>query len=121
MIRARLGRTEIRACDTVYDLIVVGGGVAGVCTALAAFRSGVNALLIHDRGVLGGCNSSEVRVCMGGRINLAPYENLGNVVKETRRFRDIRPFSTRRTMRTTASGLPLTMAAMTKISASTRA
>ena len=82
VIRARLGRNEIRACDTVYDLIVVGGGVAGICMALAAFRSGVNALLIHDRGMLGGCNSSEVRVCMGGRINLAPYENLGNVVKE---------------------------------------
>ena len=82
VIRARLGRNAIHECDTVYDLIVVGGGVAGVCTALAAFRSGVNALLIHDRGMLGGCNSSEVRVCMGGRIHLAPYEKLGNVVQE---------------------------------------
>ena len=65
-----------------YDLIVVGGGIAGICTALAAARSGVKTLLIHDRHILGGCNSSEVRVCLGGMLNLPPYENLGRIVKE---------------------------------------
>ncbi|MBQ4053941.1 MAG: FAD-dependent oxidoreductase [Clostridia bacterium] len=68
--------------ETEYDLIVVGGGIAGICTALAASRSGGNVLLIHDRTVLGGCNSSEVRVCLGGRIHMPPYERLGDIVKE---------------------------------------
>ncbi len=66
----------------VYDLIVVGGGIAGICMALAAKRTGSRVLLIHDRFVLGGCNSSEVRVCMGGAVNLPPYEKLGSVVKQ---------------------------------------
>ncbi len=73
---------EAETSGIEYDLIVVGGGIAGICTALAAARSGVKTLLIHDRAVLGGCNSSEVRVCLGGMINLPPYENLGKIVKE---------------------------------------
>ena len=65
-----------------YDLIVIGGGVAGLCMAISAKRLGCDVLLINDRDVLGGCNSSEIRVCMGGGINLPPYEKLGNVVKQ---------------------------------------
>ena len=33
-------------------------------------------------GFLGGCNSSEIRVCMGRITNLPPYPNIRNVVKE---------------------------------------
>ena len=66
----------------LYDLIVVGGGMAGICMALAASRTGSDVLLIESREVLGGCNSSEIRVCLGGRIHLPPYPALGNVVKE---------------------------------------
>jgi hypothetical protein len=39
-------------------------------------------LLVHDREILGGCNSSEVRVCLGGMLNMPPYPNLGKIVKE---------------------------------------
>ena len=78
LLRKRLNWKEIVETDDEYDLIVVGGGIAGVCTALSALRSGVNVCLINDRGVLGGCNSSEIRVCMGGMINLPPYEKIGN-------------------------------------------
>lgn len=81
-LRKRLNWKEIQTCSEEYDLIVAGGGVAGICTALSALRSGVRVLLICDRGVLGGCNSSEIRVCMGGITNLPPYPNIGNVVKE---------------------------------------
>lgn len=81
-LRKRLNWKEIKKSSEEYDLIVVGGGVAGICTALAALRSGVRVMLIQDRGVLGGCNSSEIRVCMGGMTNLHPYPKLGNVVKE---------------------------------------
>ena len=62
--------------------MVAGGGVAGVCAALSAARLGAKALLLQDRDVLGGCNSSEVCVAMGGRIHVPPYEALGNVVEE---------------------------------------
>lgn len=37
-----------------YDVIVVGGGVAGVCAAVAAARQGVSALLLEKGIVLGG-------------------------------------------------------------------
>lgn len=65
-----------------FDLIVAGGGVAGVCTALSAIRSGVKTLLVQDRGVLGGCNSSEVRVSMGGQAHAGSYRHLGDIVDE---------------------------------------
>lgn len=80
-LRQRLGWKEVKREETVYDLVVIGGGIAGICTAIAAMRSGVSVALIHDRAILGGCNSSEVRVCMGGIINLPPYPKLGNVVR----------------------------------------
>ncbi len=81
-LRKRLNWHTVTDNDCEYDLIVVGGGIAGVCTAISAIRSGVSTLLINDRPVLGGCNSSEIRVCMGGIINLPPYEKIGNVVRE---------------------------------------
>jgi glycine/D-amino acid oxidase-like deaminating enzyme len=44
------------------DLCVVRGGLAGVCTALAAARAGLQVVLMQDRPVLGGNASSEVRL-----------------------------------------------------------
>lgn len=49
-----------------YDFVVVGGGMAGVCAAIAAARHGAKTALIQDRPVLGGNASSEVRVWMVG-------------------------------------------------------
>ena len=65
-----------------FDLVVVGGGVAGICAAVSAARLGLKVALIHDRPVWGGNNSSEVRVHLGGRIALEPYPELGGIVKE---------------------------------------
>jgi hypothetical protein len=65
-----------------YDLVVVGGGIAGICAAVAAARSGLTVALIQDRPVLGGNSSSEVRVLIRGAKNLPPYPNIGNVVSE---------------------------------------
>jgi hypothetical protein len=65
-----------------FDLVVVGGGMAGTCTALSAARLGVKVALIQNRPVLGGNNSSEVRVHLGARINVEPYPALGNLVNE---------------------------------------
>ena len=65
-----------------FDLVVVGGGIAGICSAVSGARSGLNVALVQDRPVLGGNNSSEVRVHLGGKIMLAPYPKLGGVVRE---------------------------------------
>ena len=65
-----------------WDMIVVGGGVAGCCAALSASRYGLKTLLLQDRGVLGGCNSSEIRVSAGGFMHTGPYPALGNVLEE---------------------------------------
>ncbi len=65
-----------------YDLVVVGGGVAGISAAVSAARLGCKVALINDRPVLGGNNSSEIRVHLGGRIEAGPYKELGNLQKE---------------------------------------
>jgi hypothetical protein len=65
-----------------FDLVVIGGGVAGTAAAISAARLGLQVALIQDRPVLGGNNSSEVRVHLGGRINVDPFPALGDVVKE---------------------------------------
>ena len=48
------------------DLVVVGGGLSGVCTAITAARAGIQAILVQDRPVLGGNASSEVRLWVLG-------------------------------------------------------
>jgi len=48
------------------DLCVVGGGLAGICTAISAARSGIKVILMQDRPVLGGNASSEVRMWICG-------------------------------------------------------
>jgi hypothetical protein len=49
-----------------HDVTVVGGGLAGVCAAVAAARLGRTVALINNRPVLGGNSSSEVRVWVVG-------------------------------------------------------
>ena len=48
------------------DVCVVGGGMAGLIAAMAAARGGAKTLLVHDRPVLGGNASSEVRMWICG-------------------------------------------------------
>ncbi len=49
-----------------YDLCVVGGGMTGLAAALAAARHGARVALVHDRSVLGGNASSEIRMHVCG-------------------------------------------------------
>ncbi|GIP28594.1 hypothetical protein J23TS9_37240 [Paenibacillus sp. J23TS9] len=48
------------------DVAVIGGGLAGVCAAIAAARLGSKVVLVNNRPVLGGNSSSEVRVWVCG-------------------------------------------------------
>lgn len=54
---------------TIYhetDLCVIGGGIGGMFTAIAAARRGARVVLMHDRPVLGGNCSSEIRMWISG-------------------------------------------------------
>lgn len=77
-----LGLTDEPEDAGTYDLVVVGGGMAGICTAISAARLGCSVALIQNRPVLGGNNSSEVRVGLSGLIYQKPYTNLGSLVDE---------------------------------------
>jgi hypothetical protein len=54
------------------DFCVIGGGMAGLTSAIAAARHGARTVLMHDRSVLGGNASSECRVhiCGADRHNV---------------------------------------------------
>lgn len=80
--RALSGQPEEPADAGSYDLVVVGGGMAGCCAAVSAARRGLRVALIQDRPVLGGNNSSEVRVGLSGLIHQQPYPRLGDLVDE---------------------------------------
>jgi len=53
---------EIPEQSLNFDLVVVGGGIAGCAASIAAAEQGLKVALIHDRPVLGGNASSEIRV-----------------------------------------------------------
>jgi hypothetical protein len=65
-----------------YDLVVIGGGAAGICAAVSAARLGVKVALINDRPIVGGNGSSEIRVGLTGQYDKNLYPNIGNVMKE---------------------------------------
>ncbi len=56
----------MRHLNYTADLCVVGGGMSGICTAIAAARHGASVVLVHDRPVLGGNASSEIRMWICG-------------------------------------------------------
>lgn len=82
LLRAELLGSDKITEESEFDFVIIGGGMAGTCAAISAARLGVKVALIQNRPVLGGNNSSEVRVHLGARINLEPYPNLGNLVSE---------------------------------------
>ena len=55
------------------QVVVVGGGPAGICGALAAARSGCKTLLVHNRPVLGVNSSSEIRVWSRGAVGAGNF------------------------------------------------
>ena len=61
-----IGNRALTIQEHRHDLVIVGGGLSGVCAALAAARLGLSVALVQDRPVLGGNASSEVRLWILG-------------------------------------------------------
>ena len=57
-----------------FEVIIIGGGMTGICAAKACARMGVKTALVHARPVLGGNASSEIRVgiCGATANNIKP-------------------------------------------------
>ena len=56
----------IRHIEMDAPIVVCGGGLSGVCAAVAAARHGSKVILIQDRPMLGGNTSSEMRMGIVG-------------------------------------------------------
>ena len=72
------------------DVIVAGGGMSGVCCALAAARLGARVVLVQDRPVLGGNASSEIRMHIVGATGLRGGEALATELREGGLIEEIR-------------------------------
>lgn len=72
--------------DMACDVFIAGGGMAGVCAALAAARNGANVILVQDRSRLGGNSSSEVKMHIVGANNHngRPGWREGGILEELR-------------------------------------
>lgn len=66
------------------DILVAGGGPAGVPCALAAARNGARVILCHDRPVLGGNASSEIRMHIVGANGTGHSERGEELLTEAR-------------------------------------
>ncbi|MCU0979688.1 MAG: FAD-dependent oxidoreductase [Pirellulaceae bacterium] len=64
-----------------FDLVVTGGGYAGLCAAVAAAQLGLQVALVQDRPALGGNASSEVGVKPIGKFDVGPYPRNADIVK----------------------------------------
>lgn len=56
----------MRTLNYKTDLCVIGGGLSGLCCAIAAARHNIKVVLIQDRAMLGGNASSEIRMHICG-------------------------------------------------------
>ena len=59
-------KRNVKTKEAFFDFVVVGGGLSGICAAIAAARHGVKTALVHSRHVLGGNASSEIRMHICG-------------------------------------------------------
>lgn len=54
------------AIEKHYDVLVVGGGMSGLCAAIASARQGARTAIVQDRSVYGGNASSENKMHISG-------------------------------------------------------
>ena len=70
--------------QSAFDVIVVGGGMTGICAAIAAARHGAKTALVQDRPVLGGNASSEIRmhICGASSNMMKPNAEETGILRE---------------------------------------
>jgi len=86
--RQRLtGSSEAIKSEADYEVIVVGGGTAGCCAAIAAARLGARTALIQDRPVLGGNASTELGVPPQGASVSHPNARESGLIEEAQLIR----------------------------------
>ena len=74
-----------------FDVVVAGGGFAGVCAAIAAAREGAQVAIVQNRPVFGGSGSSETRMhivganCHSSKANLRETGILEEILLENKR------------------------------------
>ncbi len=66
---------RVKTKQASYDVLVVGGGMTGVCAAIASARQGARTALVQERSVLGGNASSEIRMHICGASSNMTKEN----------------------------------------------
>ncbi|MDR0758311.1 MAG: FAD-dependent oxidoreductase, partial [Tannerella sp.] len=71
MRRQLLGFPETPEFKEHFDLVVVGGGIAGICSAVSAARYGLTVALIQDRPVLGNTTGSDPSISIRGRNSIS--------------------------------------------------
>ena len=80
--REQLGLAKEPVKQGPYDLVVIGGGYAGMGASISAARMGCRVALVQDRPVLGGNGSSEVRVWAMGNIRRGKFPRIGEIIEE---------------------------------------
>ena len=66
----------VRKQTANYDIVVVGGGLAGLLAAVAAAREGANVAIVQSRSMFGGNASSEIRMHIVGADCHASKDNM---------------------------------------------
>jgi len=65
-----------------FDLIVVGGGMSGTCSAISAARNNTRVALVHERSMLGGNSASEVRLYPEDTCAFSPWIKEAGILEE---------------------------------------
>ena len=71
-----------KVIELKYDVVVIGGGLAGVCAAIASARHGCRTAIVQDRPVFGGNSSSEIRVQPTGANNCGAWARETGIIEE---------------------------------------
>ena len=81
---------SVRSKNEQYEIVVIGGGIAGVCAAVAAARMGCKVAIVQNRSVFGGNASSEIRMhivganCHSSKANLRETGILEEILLENK-------------------------------------
>ncbi|CAN5625492.1 hypothetical protein BH10ACI4_BH10ACI4_07510 [soil metagenome] len=81
-IKGYIRPNTIEIVQQSYDLIVVGGGISGLCAAISAARNGMQVALVHERSALGGNSSSEVRLYPEDTCSFSTWIKEGGILEE---------------------------------------